>query len=79
MKIGNENYYENIKLSVKNSLSKAKIDTAFAKATAQWRMRKWLRSNLETTWSRSLLRFRACFQTAPCPSSHLNFLIPISN
>ena len=37
-------------------------------------MHEELCSSLQPTWSRSCLRSRACLQTAPCSSSHLDFL-----
>ncbi len=37
-------------------------------------MRDELRSSRQPTWSRSYLRSRTGFQTAPCSSTHLSFL-----
>jgi hypothetical protein len=37
-------------------------------------MREELRSSPQPAWSRRNLRSRACLWTAPCSSSHLNFL-----
>jgi hypothetical protein len=45
-----------------------------AQLVAKIDMRELLRSSPQTTWSRRILRSRACLQTAPCLSSHLNFL-----
>jgi len=37
-------------------------------------MHEELRSSPQPAWLRRKLRSRACLQTAPCSSSHLDFL-----
>ena len=41
---------------------------------AKINMREELRSSSQPAWLRRILRSRACLQTAPCSSSHLDFL-----
>ena len=50
-------------MNLENALLKAKTD-----------MREELRSSPQPAWSRSYLRSRSGFQSAPCSSSHLDFL-----